>query len=136
MSEDPQKLRDLLSNRQMPDHAVMKVTLGELRAAFLVPPPAAPGLREALDLAIDAFDPMASDWPDFAKSIAGLEALKSARAALAAAPGLDVERLAAAIRANWYEIRPSGGPFVRPVEAAQSIAREYAALAKTPGEPA
>jgi hypothetical protein len=53
----------------------------------LVPPPAAPGLREALDLAIDAFDPMAPDWPDFGKSIAGLEALKSVRAALAETPG-------------------------------------------------
>jgi hypothetical protein len=41
-----------------------------------------PGLREALDLAIDAFDPMAPDWPDFGKSIAGLEALKSVRRAL------------------------------------------------------
>jgi hypothetical protein len=45
---------------------------------------------------------------------------------------LDVERLAAAIRANWYEIRPSGGSFVRPIEAAESIAAEYARLAASP----
>jgi hypothetical protein len=37
-----------------------------------------------------------------------------------AAP-LNVERLAAAIRANWYEIRPYGGAWVRPADAAEAI---------------
>jgi hypothetical protein len=36
MGETPEeRLRDLLWNRQMPDDATLKVTLGELRAAFL-----------------------------------------------------------------------------------------------------
>jgi hypothetical protein len=34
------------------------------------------------------------------------------------------ELLAAAIRANWYEIRPHGGNWVRPLDAAQAIIRE------------
>lgn len=51
-------------------------------------------------------------------------------------PGLDVERLAAAIRANWYEIRPHEGEWVSPSKAAAAIAREYAALSTgTPKEP-
>ena len=46
----------------------------------------------------------------------------------------DVERLAAAIRANWYEIRPYGGAWVRPADAAEAILAhlEGPPLAATP----
>ena len=47
-----------------------------------------PLLRD-IELALDAFDPMAPGWPDFGKSLAGLDALRRLRAALAQPEPLD-----------------------------------------------
>jgi hypothetical protein len=47
------------------------------------------------------------------------------RAAIIAAAPLDREKLASAIRSNWYEIRPVGGEWVRPQAAADAIADAY-----------
>ena len=51
------------------------------RAALPVPA-RSDALLADIDLALDAFDPMSPGWPDFGKSLAGLDALRRLRAAL------------------------------------------------------
>jgi hypothetical protein len=67
MSE-AEKLRDLLTNAQMPDNATLTVTLGELRAAFGSSDPEAVGLDALLTEIGRVAIGVVNDWigdPDY-----------------------------------------------------------------------